>query len=98
KAIMAGLGGLALAGLAWFDGTARAQGDAAQDRSAAVAPTPRDKQNKAAVKSAEPDRAHHAGVTALAYPTGDRATSTLLIEVVAPAQVTSGGPTTTRSG
>ena len=87
KVIFAGLGGLALTGLAWFYGTTPARGGYAQDRGAAVAPTPRDNQNKAAVKRVESDQAHHSSVTTLAYPTGDRNTSTLLVEVVTPAQV-----------
>jgi uncharacterized repeat protein (TIGR01451 family) len=87
KAILAALAALALAGLAWFDGTTRALGSNARDRDPAVAPAPRDNQNTAAPQPVESDRAHHAGAATLAYPTGDRNTSTLLIEVVTPAQV-----------
>lgn len=71
KAILAGLGGLALTGLAY-------------------SPAPRENQNKSAAQPVASDRAQHAGVTTLAYPTGDRNTSTLLVEVVTPAQVAVG--------
>ena len=63
KALLAGLGGLTLTGLAWFNGPARAQGEAAQGKGAAVAPAPRDGQKTDAAKPAQPDPAHQARVT-----------------------------------
>lgn len=63
----------------------------------AAAQAVRPEQGPAAKKGSEPAHASRDGGMALAYPTGDRATSTLLVEVTAPTRMAVGTPTTTRS-
>lgn len=58
----------------------------------AAAQAVRPEQGPAAKKGSEPVHASRDSGMALAYPTGDRATSTLLVEVTAPARMAVGRP------
>jgi len=87
RAFLLGLGGVALLGLAY--------GGAPAGREAVAQAGPVERQS--AAKSAHQAAAGHAagdgqaaGNAALAYPTGDRATSTLLVEVATPARMAVG--------
>lgn len=81
KTFAAGLGGLTLLGLAVF-GTTCGRDALAQNVHVEA---------KAAAGAAEPGgAAHAAGGMALAHPTGDRATSTLLVEVASPPRMAVG--------
>ena len=78
KMILAGLGAFAIATLPWVGGISPALG------------SPQDPVTE--TKQAAPAPAAKAGAQSLAFPTGDRATSNLLVEVNMPAQLMVGKP------